>query len=389
MKVGGVSLRKIFTSGGEVSLGVDLEVDGEVFSAEAPVGESRGGGEAKTLSFEEAKAVWDKAKLRLEGERFGSIRELDGFLIRLDGTPDKSKLGGNVILGISIAFVRALAAKKRLPEWAVIREEFFPWGVIDKSPLILANFLEGGAHARNNLSFQEYLVIAETEFGMAEAITSLIAFYRQCGEQLEKKRGLKVLPLGDEGGYVLDFEDNFMPLAELGTATFRLGVDAAANRFYKDGKYVFEGRNKSSAEMVGIYAEYFNKIDNFFYLEDPFAEVDADGFKNLRQKFPAKFVVGDDLTVTNAARIEKYGSEETISAVIIKPNQAGTVTESCAAIHAARKYGLGVIVSHRGQETGDSFIIHLAKAGGAEGVKIGAPARERILKYNELLRLYA
>lgn len=365
-----------------------MGVDNWVFSAEVPAGESRGGGEAKTLSFEEAEAKWDKAKLRLEGEKFGSIRELDDFLIRLDGTKDKSNLGGNVILGISIAFARALAAKKRLTVWEVIREEFFPWGVIEKTPLIFANFLEGGAHARNNLAFQEYLVIAETDGGMEETISRLIAFYRELGERLAKDRGIRSLPISDEGGYVLDWENNYAPLTALAGHGFRLGLDAAANGFYENEKYTFEGGGKSGEEMLKVYSNYFGKSDELFSVEDPFAESDAAGFKSLRQKFPDKFIVGDDLTVTNAALIDKYGNEGAISAVIIKPNQAGTVTEACVAIHAARRQGLQTIISHRGQETGDCFIIQLAKAAGAEGVKIGPPARERISKYNELLRLY-
>lgn len=411
MKIQDVALRKIFTSKGSPTLEVNLKVDERVFRAEVPSGESRGGGEAKTLRFEEAKAKWDKAKLRLEGEKFGSIRELDGFLIRLDGTKDKSNLGGNVILGISVAFVRALADKRRLAEWQVVREEFFPWGVIERPPLIFANFLEGGVHAKNNLAVQEYLVVAETEGGMEEAVAGLIAFYREVGERLAKERGVKALPVGDEGGYVLDFENNFAPLAALAKPGFpgsrnsasppsrfapaefslpglRLGLDVAANGFYSDGRYVFEGGSKSSEEMAAVYSDYFRRTNALFSIEDPFAETDAVGFKTLRQKFPDKFIVGDDLTVTNAALIDEYAGKGAISAVIIKPNQAGTVTEACAAIHAARKHGVSVIVSHRGEESGDSFIIHLAKAAGADGVKIGPPVRERILKYNELLRLY-
>ncbi len=388
MKIEKVILRKIFTSKGEPTLEAGLKVDDRFFSAQVPAGESRGGGEARTLPFEEAMVRWDKAKLRLEGEKFGSIRELDEFLVRLDGIKDKSNLGGNVILGISIAFVRALADKRRLAEWEVIREEFFPWGVVEKQPLIFANFLEGGTHAKNNLAVQEYLVIAETDSGMEDAVSGLVAFYRELGERLARERGVKVLPIGDEGGYVMDFENDFAPLAALAKPGFRLGLDAAANGFHSDGKYEFEGGNKSSEEMVGVYSGYFRKSDLLFSIEDPFAETDAVGFKDLRQKFPDKFIVGDDLTVTNAALIDEYGDKGAISAVIIKPNQAGTVTETCAAIHAARKHGVSVIVSHRGQETGDCFIIHLAKAAGADGVKIGAPARERILKYNELLRLY-
>jgi enolase len=396
MKIQEVVLRKIFTSKGSPTLEVDLRVEDRVFSAEVPAGESRGGGEAKALSPEEAQARWDKAKLRLEGEKFGSVRELDGFLVRLDGTKDKSNLGGNVILGISTAFVRALAAKRRAEEWEIIREEFFPWGVIDKSPLIFANFLEGGAHARNNLAFQEYLVVAETDGSIEETISGLVVLYREFGERLSRERGVKMLPIGDEGGYVLDFETNYAPLRELENlikeknlaGKLRLGLDAAANHFYAEGKYAFEGSEKSSAEMVNVYSNYFRDSNLLFSIEDPFAESDARGFKDLRQAFPDKFVVGDDLTVTNAARIEEYGKEGVLSAVIIKPNQAGTVTETCAAIHAARKHGLMVIISHRGQETGDAFIIQLAKAAAADGVKIGPPARERILKYNQLLRLY-
>lgn len=388
MKIQNVFLRKIFTSKSDSTLEVNLEVDGRIFSAEIPAGESRGSKEAKALPFEEAEAKWSKTKLRLERESFGSVRELDDFLIRLDGTGDKSNLGGNVILGISVAFLRALAAKKHIAVWQAIQEEFFPWGVIDKTPLIFANFLEGGAHARNNLAIQEYLVIAETDGGMEKAISELIAFYREIGERIKKERGIKFLPIGDEGGYVLDWENNYQPIAELKHHGFRLGLDVAANTFYEDGKYKFENGVRSREDMLKIYSDYLSQSDAIFSVEDPFAETDSEGFRNLMQNFPDRLIVGDDLTVTNAALIDEYGGKGAISAVIIKPNQAGTVTEACAAIHAARKHGLQTIISHRGEESGDCFIIELAKAAGAEGVKIGAPIRERILKYNELLRLY-
>lgn len=206
---------------------------------------------------------------------------------------------------------------------------------------------------------------------------------------LKKKSG-KPVPLGDEGGYAGTFKDNFEPLAVLGkmiekkkARNFELALDVAASNFSAGKAYKFGGKKMDAAELGKIYANYAKKADRLMSIEDPFSENDEDGWKAFKR---STWVIGDDLTTTNPGEIELHA--QVISGVIVKPNQIGTVSESCAAIRTAKKLGLKTIVSHRSGETGDVFILHLAKAAGADGVKIGAPARERIIKFNEFIRLY-
>jgi enolase len=169
---------------------------------------------------------------------------------------------------------------------------------------------------------------------------------------------------------------------------FGLGIDVAANSFYRDGRYVFEGKKTSTDDLVRCYVCYFKKSKLMWSVEDPFAENDFGGFALLKNKLNTGWIVGDDLTVTNPFLIKRFSSEGLINAVIIKPNQIGTMSEACDAIRVAKQHKLKCIVSHRSGETEDTFIIHLAKASSADGVKIGAPTRERMVKFNELIRLY-
>ncbi|KKW21154.1 MAG: Enolase [Candidatus Adlerbacteria bacterium GW2011_GWC1_50_9] len=369
MKIQDITVRKIFDSRGEPTIEVSLKLGNRWFSASVPSGKSRGSKEARVFSFVEAVRALARIRRVILKKEFSSIRALDNALIRLDNTKNKSRLGGNLMLGISIAFVRALA--------------------------VFANVINGGAHADNNLDIQEYMVVARGGSVRAR-VENLIDFYNRLGAILRKKNSGRRVPVGDEGGYSLDFKNNFEPIAVLenlvrvrGLAkNFSLALDAAATGFYARGLYAFGGKKLTSARLAGEYARYFGKSKLLFSIEDPFAEKDAAGFSLIHKKMPGAWVVGDDLTVTNSSEIKKYAEQNAINAVIIKPNQIGTVSEAADAILAAKQCGLKTIISHRSGETEDAFIIHLAKASGADGVKIGAPTRERMIKYNELMRLY-
>ena len=407
MNIKNITVRQIFDSRGEPT--IEVRGGNPLVSASVPSGKSRGSREAKVFSFHEAAESVKKINKKIGGRNFTSARELDGALIRLDGTANKSRLGGNVTLAVSMFGVRALAAERGQEVWRVLREEFFR-GAKDEAPFIFSNLINGGAHAANNLDIQEYMAVVRPtragSQGIAESIKALVHLYKELGIIFKKTHGIETIPIGDEGGYSLNFRSNFEPIAVLGKLIkklhlenrFFLALDAAAGEFSLPaealrgggGKYAyrFGGKRFSSEQLAALYARYSKRSKLLFSVEDPFAERDIGGFQLIREKLPDVWIVGDDLTATNPAVIQKCAHEETVNAVIIKPNQIGTVGEACEAIAVAKKHKLKTIVSHRSGETDDNFIIHLAKAAGADGVKIGAPTRERISKFNEMMRIY-
>lgn len=395
-----IKIHEIFDSRGESTIEVEvLDEKLNSFSAQIPSGKSRGKGEAAVLSFKDAEKVLNElVKKEIIRKNFNSIKDLDNFLISLDGTANKEKIGGNLMLGISIAFSRALAHKENKELWQVLNEEFWGGLITEKKPLIFSNLINGGAHAGNNLDIQEYMVVVDPkENKYVDTVKILIDFYKNLGAFLKDKYKLDKLIIGDEGGYAIDFESNFEPIKIMEemvksaglTKSFSLALDVAASNFYKDGKYNFGGNEISSEKLNQILLDYLVRSNLLVSIEDPFDEEDFNGFKEFNAKCPDKWVVGDDLTVTNPELIEKFAKEKMISGVIIKPNQIGTVSETCQAIKVAQENGLKTIVSHRSGETEDVFIIHLAKAGNVDAVKIGAPVRERLLKFDELIKLYS
>ena len=399
MRFEDIKIHEIFDSRGESTLEVEvLDEKLNSFSAQIPSGKSRGKREAAVLTFVEAKKVVDLLlKKELVHKNFSSIKDLDNFLIALDGTENKDKLGGNLMLGVSIAFARGLAHKESKELWQVLKDEFWGGLISEKRPLIFSNLINGGAHAGNNLDIQEYMVVVNPkDQEYVDTVKILINFYKELGKFLQTKYKLDKLIIGDEGGYAINFGSNFEPIKIMQNLiesaglkdSFSLALDVAASNFYKDGKYNFGGHEISSTKLNQVMLDYLINSSLLMSVEDPFSEVDFDAFRDFNAKCPDKWVVGDDLTVTNPELIEKFSKEKLVSAVIIKPNQIGTVSESCRAIRVAQENGLKTIVSHRSGETEDVFIIHLAKAGNVDAVKIGAPVRERIVKFDELIRLY-
>ncbi len=398
MKIKNFTINQIFDSRGDATVEVVLVNEkNTVFRSSLPSGRSKSSREVRVLNFKEVSDAKHVRKLgAIEGKEFQSQRSFDEFLIRLDGTKERKVIGGNVMLGCSMSFARGMAAERKMEIWESLQKEFF--GGSSKKiwkPFIFSNLINGGEHARNNLDIQEYMVLVQTDRSIHRAVQEVISFYEALGKELVEEKHVAVVPIGDEGGYATDFKDNKEPLVILAdlirrrnlSASFSLGMDAAANSFFSDGGYRFEGRKVTTEKLAAIYRSYFNKLPALLSLEDPFSEDDKGGFALLAEKLEGKIIVGDDLTVTNRTAIEECSSEGLINGVIIKPNQAGTVTEAAEALHAASRGKMKAIVSHRSGETDDVFIIHLAKAAGVYGVKIGAPARERIFKFNELLRI--
>ena len=397
MKIENVTVNGIFDSRGERTIEVVVESDSQKSMARIPLGKSRGKREAVVISPERAKEVLEGGLgQELELKEFNSTKELDDFLLVFDGTKNKSKIGGNLSLGISIAFARAIALKRNQELWEVLREEFFSDVKTEKSPAIFSNMINGGAHADNNLDIQEYQVITKEDEPTKETIKILKGFYKKLGEHLKDKFELDKLKLGDEKGYTLDFPSNEEPIkilkgliSESGLeGKLSIGIDAAANSFQEEGMYRFGDTDLDRDELLGIYEKYLKDIGLLMSIEDPFGEDDKIGFEKIKKLIePGKLIIGDDLTATNPGLIDEYG-EYLINSVIIKPNQVGTVTETCLALSIAKDKGLYRIVSHRSGEVDDAFLVHFAKAAGAEGVKIGAPAEERLVKFEELAKIY-
>ena len=391
-----IGIRKIFDSRGEPTVECAITTDRGSFRASVPSGKSKGARETVSVDFAAAERSTETLRKILAGKSFSSVREFDEVLRAADGTPDKSKLGGNVMLGFSMAFSRARAEEKGISLWLLLRREFFSDTEDGRKPSIFANLINGGAHAASGLDIQEYMLVVRPGERYAEDIALASDIYHSLGEVLKKKTKSKALPLGDESGYAVPLADNFLPIAllEKEIASRKLGkkcsiaLDCAASSFYRKKAYMFGGKALSSKELLGVYVDYFKKCKYLCAIEDPFAENDEEGFSALVSKVGGKWVVGDDLTTTSAKRIRQMAGKKAISAVIIKPNQIGTVSEACDAIAEAKAGKIKTIVSHRSGETEDAFIISLARAGGVDGVKIGAPAHERISKFNELIRVY-
>jgi enolase len=390
-----ISLRKIFDSRGEETVECEIKTSAGVFHASVPAGKSTGSREVVALDFEKAKKAFEGARKRLIEKNFSSVREFDEALRAEDGTEQKTKLGGNVMLGLSMAYARARAAEKGVSLWLLLRREFFPKANDTRKPSLFSNFINGGAHAKSGLDVQEYMVVMRPGKNYTADISTLISLYRALGTTLSK-RTQGVLPVGDESGYAVSFANNFEPIEVLGKliTSAKLGsrasvaLDVAASSCMKKSKYRFDGKDISGDELLGVYTEWMKKAKYLCSIEDPFHEDDAEHFAALMKKTKGQWVVGDDLTTTDSARIREMGAMKAINAVIIKPNQIGTVSEACDAINDARAEEMRVIISHRSGETEDPFIISLARASAADGVKIGAPARERMAKFNELIRLY-
>lgn len=337
---------------------------------------------------------------KLVGTEPQKQHEIDKLMIDLDGTPDKQRLGVNSILPISMAISKAAAKDLGTPLFSYLRHFLSISANPYKIPSTCYNVLNGGKHAGNNLDFQEYMVIPASSVEYPEALNMAVNIY-QTLKRILKDKGLTAL-VGDEGGFgptLPTNRDGFVMLNEaINAAGYRLnydtylGVDAAANNFFDKGNYKIKDKEEplSAKDLVGVYTNLTREF-SLLYLEDPMAEDDWDGWQNLNSIITGNtMVVGDDLISTNPQRLQTAISKKAVGAIIIKPNQIGTVIETLAVVEIARQAGLKIVVSHRSGDTNDDFIADFAVGVGADYVKFGAPARgERIAKYNRLLEIYS
>ena len=398
--------RMILDSRGFPTVEVDcLLDDGSFGRAAVPSGASTGAAEA--LELRDGGEAWggkgvEKALSHIRGEITDALvghdaidqGGVDRLLIELDGTENKARLGANAILGVSMAVARAAADSSELPLYRYLGGA----GTL-RLPIPLLNVVNGGAHANNSLDFQEFMLAPSGASDFQNALRMGVEVYHTLKKRLAE-RGLPVA-VGDEGGFAPDLPGDDAVLEELVQAVeaagyscgkdgdFTFALDVAASEFFKDGGYHLgtESNPLSSSQMTERYASLAERFP-ITSIEDGLAEDDWAGWAELTAKVPGVRMVGDDLLVTQVARLERAIEEKNCNAILIKLNQVGTVTETLAACRLAADFGFRVVISHRSGETEDDFIADLAVATGAGWIKTGAPCRsERNAKYNRLLRI--
>jgi enolase len=398
-----IHARQILDSRGNPTLEVEVALDdGTVGRAGVPSGASTGAFEAVELRdggdeyggkgvTRAAQNVIDEIQPELLGHEADDQRLVDQALIDLDRTPDKSRLGANAIVGVSIAVARAAADAASLPLF-----RYLGGPNAHVLPVPMMNILNGGAHADNSVDIQEFMItpIGAATFG--EALRWGAETYHALKSVL-KQHGLAT-GVGDEGGFAPDLPSNRAALdlivEAIGKAGFTpgsdiaLAIDAAATEFYSDGSYTFEGSARTSAEMAAIYGEWLDTYP-IVSMEDPLAEEDWAGWRDLTASVGDRVqIVGDDLFVTNPERLRRGIAERSANALLVKLNQIGTVSETLDAVSLAHRASFASIISHRSGETDDTTISDLAVATNCGQIKTGAPARgERAAKYNQLLRI--
>jgi enolase len=407
VEIDSIQAREILDSRSNPTLEVEVVLaEGTVGEAAVPSGASTGVHEALELRdgdadryggkgvLKAATNVGQEIALTVVGMSCLEQAAIDEALIRLDGTPNKSRLGANAILGVSLAVAHAAANYLNLPLY-----RYLGGPTARTLPMPLFNIINGGRHAPGGTDIQEFMVVPVGAKTFSDALRMGAELYHSLHKVLADK-GLPTT-VGDEGGFAPPLPRNEdameLLLAAFEAAGYRPGeevaiaIDAAASEYYGDGQYVFarEGRTfKDADEMVAFWQDWCGRYP-IVSIEDGMAQDDWTGWWKLTAELGRKVqIVGDDLFVTNVERIQKGIREGAANAVLIKPNQIGTLTETLAAIEAAERGGFRVVISHRSGETEDTTIADLAVATGCGQIKSGAPARgERTAKYNRLLRI--
>jgi len=401
MKFSSVKSRWILDSRGNPTVEVDLQSGSKWFSAAVPSGASTGTHEAVELrdgarafhgkGVQKAVANAQSVGVKLKGKTFKSQAEFDSLLLKADGTANKRKLGANATLALSLAAARAFAGSKPLYAHLAAGLKRKP-----ALPLPFANVLNGGKHAGTSLKIQEVMVVPTGAKTFAEATQMVAEVYQSLKKDAIKRFGAPAGNVGDEGGIAPDVQNVRQALDLIWRAVeengysqkMALALDCAASEFYdvRTGAYHVDGKIMTAHELLNYYVELQGQY-RFVSIEDPFHEESFDDFARLRAALSGKCqVVGDDLLVTNPARIDR--GQLSCNALLLKVNQIGTLSESVAAAQSAESFGWNVMVSHRSGETEDAFISDLATALACGQIKLGAPARgERTAKYNRLLRI--
>jgi len=414
MSIKKVFARQIFDSRGNPTIEVDLTTDKGVFRAAVPSGASTGiheavelrdGDKSKYMGKGVSTAVMNVNDIiapAILGKDVTKQKELDEFLIKLDGTDNKGKLGANAILGVSLAVCRAAAAERGIPLYRHIADLAGNKSLL--LPVPAFNVINGGSHAGNKLAMQEFMILPIGAANFSEAMRMGSEVYHNLKGIIVSKYGQDAANVGDEGGFAPNIQGSKEGLDLLKaaidkagyTGKVKIGMDVAASEFFADGKYDLDFKTKNNdksfvktgEELASLYKE-FAKEYPVISIEDPYDQDDWNSYQQLTTDIGKDIqIVGDDLLVTNPKRIERAIKEKTCNALLLKVNQIGTVTESIEACNMSRAAGWGVMVSHRSGETEDSFIADLVVGLGCGQIKTGAPCRsERLAKYNQLLRI--
>ncbi|KAI8098852.1 enolase [Halteromyces radiatus] len=415
MAITKVHARQIFDSRGNPTVEVEVTTDKGVFRSAVPSGASTGIHEALELRDNVKADYCGKGVLTAIGNVNKIIgpalieanvnvvdqKAVDDLLLKLDGTKNKSKLGANSILGVSMAVCKAGAAEKGVPLYVHLADL-----AGSKKPFVLPvpcfNVINGGSHAGNKLAMQEFMIAPTGAKTFTEAMKIGSEVYHTLKSVIKAKYGQDATNVGDEGGFAPNIQDNQEGLELLVTAIEKAGytgkvkiaMDCAASEFYKDGKYDLDFKNPNSnpadyltgEQLSDLYKSFSEKYP-IVSIEDAFDQDDWDNWTHLNTSSDYQ-LVGDDLTVTNPERIATAVEKKACNALLLKINQIGTITESIRAALDSQKAGWGVMVSHRSGETEDTFISSLVVGLRTGQIKTGAPCRsERLAKYNELLRI--
>ena len=399
-----ISAREVIDSRGYPTLAADVWLnDGSVGTATVPSGASTGSHEALELRdggtrfngkgvLEAAKRVTQISKI-LTGTNPFDIRLVDESMLQLDGTENKSRLGANATLAVSMATLRAGSHSARLPLYEHICRVYGLPQTGYVLPVPMLNIVNGGKHADSGLDIQEFMIVPTQANTFIQALQSACETYHTLRELLKKAH--EVVAVGDEGGFApkIDRAEKVFRLIltaarKAGYPHMALALDVAASEFFHKGYYKFAGKTWSATQLINLYTRWCRKYP-LLSVEDPLQEDDWENWQRLTKKLGKKVrLVGDDLFVTNRRRLEKGIQLGAANTILIKPNQIGTVSETIDVITLARQHGYGYILSHRSGETEDTFIADLAVATRAGAIKAGAPARaERTAKYNRLLQI--
>ncbi len=405
MKIQKLSARQILDSRGNPTIEVEVTCSAGTVRAMVPSGASTGVFEAKELRdggtawggkgvIRAVKNVQGPIAKAVVGKNFKSQAEFDAILIALDGTIDKSRLGANALLGVSMAFCRAHALERKVPLYEHIAKTY---KTKPRMPQIFANVINGGVHSGNGLPMQEFMLVPQAPTFLA-ALEDITLVYHELKKLIVARYGGAASAVGDEGGFAPPVRTADEALALLAQASrdagrpMKFAMDAAASEFYDEKTKLYHaipGKKPLRATELQEYYEQLIKRYNIVSLEDPFEEHAFSDFAALLRAVQKRSqIVGDDLTVTNTERVEEAKRQKSCNSLLLKVNQIGTVTEAVGAAQMASAAGWTVMVSHRSGETDDAFISHLVVGLGVGQAKIGAPARgERVAKYNELIRI--
>ena len=402
-KIKKVWAREILDSRGNPTVEVDVILDNGILGrAAVPSGASTGENEALELRDGDKSRYLGKGVLKAVENvnkiiaravigKLPDFKKIDEIALKIDGTENKAVLGANAILGVSMAVAKAAALAKK--------QSLYKYLGGDKAkvlPVPLMNILNGGLHADNNLDIQEFMIMPVGAPSFKEALRMATETFHSL-KALLKSRHLST-SVGDEGGFAPSLNSNEEALTLIIQAIEKAGykpgedialaLDCASSSFFQDGKYSFEGAQKTSAEMIAIYENWLTKYP-ILSIEDGLGENDWPGWKELTRKLAAKVqLVGDDVFVTNPKIFKKGIAEKIGNAILVKVNQIGSLSETLEAINIAKKNKYGAIISHRSGETEDTTIAHLSVATNAGQIKTGSLSRtDRVCKYNELLRI--